>query len=148
MTLVRPLQPWDILLIYCNNQLRKYIAPLLRLAGGGRGGTLFTPFWCLCQNLSLSLFTVIKLLPHKNPEWSSLVADPEAKSSLEIANPTLFISYHSCTICSTMIHPAFFQVQFLPLCLTKYSLHHPPSVFRNLLKPLINWSPLFIFAGL
>lgn len=30
-----------------------------------------------------------------------------------------------------------------PLCLTKYSLHHPPSVFRNLLKPLINWSPLY-----
>ena len=34
--LVRPLQPWGILLIYCNNQLKKYIIPFLRL---GRGDT-------------------------------------------------------------------------------------------------------------
>ena len=36
MGLVRPLQTWDILLTYCNNQLKKYIAPLLRLVRGGR----------------------------------------------------------------------------------------------------------------
>ena len=40
MGLVRPLQPWDILLTYCNNQLRKYIALLLRLA---REGILHPP---------------------------------------------------------------------------------------------------------
>ena len=32
MGLVRSLQPWDILLMYCNNQFKKYITPLLRLA--------------------------------------------------------------------------------------------------------------------
>ena len=34
-------------------------------------------------------------MPHKSSEWSSLVPDPEAKSSLEITNPTSFtVSYH------------------------------------------------------
>ena len=32
--LVKFLQPWDILLIYCNYWLKKYIAPLFRLARG------------------------------------------------------------------------------------------------------------------
>ena len=42
-----------------------------------------------------SLFTVIKLLPHKSPEWSSLVSGPEAKS-LEITNPKSFtVSFQS-----------------------------------------------------
>ena len=75
--LVRSLQPWEILLIYCNKQFKKYIAPFLRLASGA----LSAPFWCLCQELSLSLFTVVKFLPHKSPEWSSLFTDPEAKFS-------------------------------------------------------------------
>ena len=90
--LVRSLQPWEILLIYCNKQFKKYIAPFLRLASGA----LSAPFWCLCQELSLSLFTVVKFLPHKSPEWSSLVSDLEAKSSSsDIMNLTLFtISYH------------------------------------------------------
>ena len=34
-------------------------------------------------------FTVIKLPPHKSPEWSSLLSGPEAKSSSEISNLTL-----------------------------------------------------------
>ena len=52
---------------------------------------LSSPFWCLCQKISLSFFTVIKLLPHKSSEWSNLVPDPKAKSfSLEVTNPTLF----------------------------------------------------------
>ena len=90
--LVRSLQPWEILLIYCNKQFKKYIAPFLRLASGA----LSAPFWCLCQELSLSLFTVVKFLPHKSPEWSSLVSDLEAKSSSsDIMNLTLFTkSYH------------------------------------------------------
>ena len=53
------------------------------------GGALSAPFWCLCQKRSLFLYTVIKLLPHKSPEWSSLLSGPEAKSS-EIMNPTPF----------------------------------------------------------
>ena len=73
------------------NQLKKCIAPLLRLASGA----LYALFWCLCQKLPLSLFTVIKLLPHKSPDWSSLVPDPEAKFSSEITNLTWFtVSYH------------------------------------------------------
>ena len=40
------------------------------------------------------VFTVIKLLLHKSPEWSSLVSRPEAKSSSEINNLVLFtVSY-------------------------------------------------------
>ena len=39
-------------------------------------------------------FSVMKLLPHKSSEWSSLVSGPEAKSS-EITNPTSFtVNYH------------------------------------------------------
>jgi len=52
------------------------------------------PFWCLCQKLPLSFITVIKPLPHKSSEWSSLVLGPKTKSSLQITNLTLFtISY-------------------------------------------------------
>ena len=61
MDLVRPLQPRDILLIYCNNQLRKYIAPLLRLVRGA----LSIPSSDVYVRSFLSLFTVMKLLPHK-----------------------------------------------------------------------------------
>ena len=89
--LVRFLQPWDILLIYCNNQLKEYIAPLPRLVRG----TLSATFWCLCQKLLLSSFTLIKLCYKKALEWSSLVPGSEAKSSsLKITNPTSFtVSY-------------------------------------------------------
>ena len=39
--------------------------------------------------------TLIKLLPHKSSEWSSLVSGPKAKSSSEIMNPISFtVSYH------------------------------------------------------
>ena len=56
------------------------------------------PFWCLCQKLSLPFFTVINLLAHKSPEWSSLVPGPEAKSSFSaITNLASFtVSYHFC----------------------------------------------------
>ena len=35
MGLVRSLQPWDIPLIYCNNQLKKYVAPFSKTSDGG-----------------------------------------------------------------------------------------------------------------
>ena len=70
--------------------LVKLYKALIRLARGA----FSVPFWCLCQKLSLPFFTVIKLLPHKSSEWSSLVPSPEAKSSSEISNLTSFtISY-------------------------------------------------------
>ena len=60
----------------------------------GKEGHSPYPFWCLCQELSQSLFTLIKLYYTKALEWSSLVPGPEVKSS-EITNPTLFtVSYH------------------------------------------------------
>ena len=90
MGLERYLQTWEILLIYCNSQLKKLIAPLLRLVRG----SLSSPFWCLCQKHSLSLFIVINLLPHKSPEWPRLVSHSKTISSLEIINPTSFtVSY-------------------------------------------------------
>ena len=72
----RPLQPWVILLIYCNNQLKKYIIPLLTLGGGDS----LSPFWCLCQKLSLALFHFNKTLLHK----SSWVIKPGSWSRSEI----------------------------------------------------------------
>ena len=57
-----------------------------------------SPFWCLCQKLSLSFFTLIKLCYTKALEWSSLVPDPKAKSS-EITNLISFtVSYHSIMV--------------------------------------------------
>ena len=53
-------------------------------------GNSLSPFWCLCQKLfSVLFYTLIKLCYTKALEWSSLVPGPEAKSSLEIMNPTL-----------------------------------------------------------
>ena len=116
MGLVRSLEPWGVLLTYCNNQLRKYIALLLRLGHS-------PPVWCLCQKLSLSLFTVNKLLPHRSPEWSSLVSGPKAKSSSsDIMNPTSFtISYKNNVIflmkvgdLRPVVH--VFQEKVYPVC--------------------------------
>ena len=93
MGLVRSLQPWGILLIYCNNQLKKYIAPSLRLAIGA----LFVPLRIsMSEDFSVAFHTVIKLWYTKALEWSSLVPDPEPKSSsLEKMNLTFFmVSYH------------------------------------------------------
>ena len=56
--MVRPLQPWDILLIYCNNQLKKYVAPLLKLARGA----LFVPLlMSMSDAFSVPFHTLIKL---------------------------------------------------------------------------------------
>ena len=61
--LARSLQPWDILLILIgNNQLKKYIATLLRLVRGHSP----SPSWCLCQKFSLAHFHCDKTLLHKS----------------------------------------------------------------------------------
>ena len=89
--LVRLLQPWDILLIYCNNQLKKYVTPLLRLP---RRGTLHPPSDVYIRSFLYPLFTLIKLCYTKALEWSSLVPGPKAKSSSKIMDPTSFtVSY-------------------------------------------------------
>ena len=57
-------------------------------------GALSATSWCLCQKLSLSLFTLIKLCYTKTLECSTLVPGPEAKSSLEVTHLMLFtVSY-------------------------------------------------------
>ena len=91
--LVRPLQPWDILLIYCNNQLKKYIALLLRLERGA-----------LSTLLLMSMLEAFSVFFHRNKTsvtqelWViKPVPDPEAKlSSSEIMNPTsITVSYNN-----------------------------------------------------
>ena len=89
-------------------------------------GALSIPFLCLCQKLSLSFFTVIKLWSHKSSEYSSPVPGPEAKSfSSEITNPTPFtLSYHNHTdanpplsfwLCTFFLSSAFNPFLFLPV---------------------------------
>ena len=90
--LVRSLQPWDILLTYCHNQFKKYKTRLLTLA---RAGTLCPLLMSVSEAFSVSLYTLIKLCYTEALTWSSLVPGSEAKSSLEMRNPTLFtVSYH------------------------------------------------------
>ena len=86
MGLLRSLQTWDILLIYCNNQLKKYTAPLLRLARG----TLSVPLlMSVSEAFSVPFYTLIKLCYTKAPEWSSLIPGPGVKSSLEDKSDTV-----------------------------------------------------------
>ena len=93
VNLVRPLQPWDILLIYCNSQLKNYITLLLRLVMGALSVSLLMS---MSETFSVPFYTLIKLCYTKALEWSSLVPGPKAKSSSEIMNLTLFtISYHN-----------------------------------------------------
>ena len=57
-------------------------------------GQSLSPFWCICQRLSLSFFSVIEFLPREVLSIWSLVPGPEAKS-LEITNlPSFTVSYH------------------------------------------------------
>lgn len=85
--LVRPLQPWVILLIYCNYQLKKYIAPLLRLV---RGAFSVPLLMSVSEASSVPFHAVIKLCYTIALEWSSLFPGPKVKSSSEITNPTPF----------------------------------------------------------
>ena len=86
MGLVRPLQPWDILSIYCNNQLKKVYKVLAKTS---KGGTLHPPSDVYVRSF-LSFHTLIKLCYTKALEWSKLLPSPEAKSTMEIMTPTSF----------------------------------------------------------
>ena len=83
MHLVRSLQTWNILLIYCNNQLKKYITPLPILE---RGALSVPLLMSMSEAFSVPFHTLIKLCYTKVLEWSSLVPSPKAKSSSEITN--------------------------------------------------------------
>ena len=83
MGLVRALQPWEILLTYYNNQLRKYIAPLLRLA---RGGILHPPSDVYIRSFLCPISYFNKTLLHK----SSWVIKPDPWSQ----NYILFFRDH------------------------------------------------------
>ena len=89
--LVKSLQHWDIVVIYCNNYFKRYTAPLLRL---GRGA-FSIPLLMSTSEVLCPFFTLLKLCFTEALEWSSLVPGPEAKSSSsEITNPTWFsLSY-------------------------------------------------------
>ena len=63
MGLVRALQPWDLLLTYCNKQLRNYIAPLLRTA---RGGILHPPSDVYIRSFLCPISYFNKTLLHKS----------------------------------------------------------------------------------
>ena len=83
---------WCPLATY-NNQLKKYITPLLRLA---RGALSVPLLMSMSEAFSDPFLTLIKLCYTKALEWSSLVPSPEAKSPSEIINPISFtISYQS-----------------------------------------------------
>ena len=87
--LVRSLQPPDILWIHW--RVYNSIANTSKL---WKGGTLSTPFWCLCQKLSLSPLCFNKTLSHKSSEPSSLVSGPGLNSSrLEAKNPGVFLTF-------------------------------------------------------
>ena len=95
--LVISLQPWDTLLIYCNNQFKKYITPLLRLARGA----LSIPTLMSKSEAFYVPFHFNKTLLYKSSCWSSLVPGPKAKSSSsEIKHQTPFtVSYQKQLRC-------------------------------------------------
>ena len=73
-------------MIYCNNELKKYITPLLTLA---RRHSPPPPDVYL-RSILCPFFTLIKLCYAKALERSSLVPGPKAKSSSEITDRTPF----------------------------------------------------------
>ena len=95
-----------------------------------------TPFWCLPQKLSLAFFIVTKLLPHKSPEWSSLVSGPEAKSS-EIMNPTPF--HHKLATRSLIFPILWFSSIYLHCYLSLLFSGTLNSV--GCIFPFLSWLP-------
>ena len=53
--------------------INSFLTDIKQLYKTRKGGTLHPPFWCLCQKLSLSFLTLIKLCYTKALEWSSPV---------------------------------------------------------------------------
>ena len=79
--------------MYCNDQLKKHVTPLLKLA---RGVLSVCLLMSISEAFSVPFYTLIKLCYTKVFDWSSLIPGPEAKSSSEIINLTSFtISYLS-----------------------------------------------------
>ena len=128
--LVRSLQPPDILWIHW----RVYNS----IANTKQAGTLSTPFWCLCQKLSLSPLYFNKTLSHKSSEWSSLVTCPGLNSSpLKAKNPSIFHG-SATTFCN---HYLFFKNLILqPQILISQgrSLWLPLTLCLTLLKLIDN----------
>ena len=84
-------------------------------------GAFSVPILMSMSEVSLSFLTVIKLLPHKSSEDSSLVPGPKAKSSSEITNPTLFtISYQKERQLGLTL-----GIQMLVAAIWGSPLHHP-----------------------
>ena len=84
-------------------------------------GAFSVPILMSTSEVSLSFLTVIKLLPHKSSEDSSLVPGPKAKSSSEITNPTLFtISYQKERQLGLTL-----GIQMLVAAIWGSPLHHP-----------------------
>ena len=82
MGLVRSLQLWDILLIYCNNRFKKYITPFLTVGGG----TLCSPSDVYVRSFLCPFSYLNKTLLHKSSWVINLVPGSKAKSSSEITN--------------------------------------------------------------
>ena len=83
-----------LFLVYCNNQFKKYVTPLLTLA---RGALSVLLLMSISEAFSVPFYTLIKLCYIKTLEWSSLVPGPEAKSSSsEIMNWTPFTMSYQC----------------------------------------------------
>ena len=85
----------------CNNQLKKYIAPLLRLVGGALSIPLLMS---MSEAFSVPFYNSIKFCYTKSLEWLSLFPGPEAKfSSSEIMNLISFtVSYQICHLLETL----------------------------------------------
>ena len=113
MGLVRPLQTWDILLTYCNNQLRKYIAPLLRLVRGG--GILHPPSDVYVRSFLCPISYFNKTLLHK----SSWVIKPGPWSQSYI----YFFGDHEFDVVHRKLSPLWYITRgFQPLLMLCFPL--------------------------
>ena len=71
--------------------INSFLTDIKQLAKTSKGGTISSPFWCLCQKLCLSLLYFNKNLLNKSSERSSLVTRPRLNSCpLEAKNPGVF----------------------------------------------------------
>ena len=77
--LVRSVQPWDILLIDCNNQFKKYTIPLLRLVRWELSTPLLIDIYVYVRSFLCPFVYFNKTLLQKTLEWSSLAPGPDAK---------------------------------------------------------------------
>ena len=142
--LVRSLQLWDTLVIYHNNQFRKHITPLLRLARGHSPPA----FWSLCQSFPCPSHTLIKLCYTEVLEWSSLVPGPKAESSWEITDPTWStVSYHQSLLKFLSIESVMPSNHLILCCrLLLPSIFPSIRVFSNEMALHITWPNYWSFS--